>query len=345
MPHFSGASGDGRGHDRARAAHEPAYAAEDQGGRDELEALRRQVVALQRISSLGVLAGGVFHELNNTLTPIINYAKLGLRNPDPAYRERALTRILDAGQRAAAITGGMLGLSRPGRDPNHREPVDLNRLVQEVVLLINKDLARNRVRLEVQLMGRPFARVNPAQIQQVLINLLINARQAMPEGGVVTLRLTSDADGPACRAERDRSRHRHRAGEPEAHLRALLLDQDRPRRLGAGRHRPGPVGLPRYRRSPPRPPPRREPPGPGLDVHPAAARLPCPRRSRRAARSSVSDLDLIKSSVFTIPVRLREESWIVPCRSRHYWRTRGTDPDSGRAGSWPAERLASSSAT
>ena len=58
--------------------HELTNALEEQGGRDELEALRRQVVALQRISTLGVLASGVFHELNNTLTPIINYAKLGL---------------------------------------------------------------------------------------------------------------------------------------------------------------------------------------------------------------------------------------------------------------------------
>ena len=153
------------------------------------------MVALQRISSLGVLAGGVFHELNNALTPILNYAKLGLRNPDPAYRDRRLARILEAGQRAAAITGGMLALSRPGRDPNHRAAVDLNRLVEEVVLLTNKDLARNKVRLEVQLLGRPFARVNAAQIQQVLINLLINARQAMPDGGVVTLRLAPDPAG------------------------------------------------------------------------------------------------------------------------------------------------------
>jgi signal transduction histidine kinase len=173
----------------------PPSAPEDPHGREEIQALRRQVVALQRISSLGVLAGGVFHELNNALTPILNYAKLGLRNPDPAYRERALTRILEAGQRAAAITAGMLGLSRPGRDPNHRVPVDLNRLLEEVVLLVSKDLARNKVRLEVQLLGRPFARVNPAQIQQVLINLLINARQAMPEGGVVQLRLAPVATG------------------------------------------------------------------------------------------------------------------------------------------------------
>jgi signal transduction histidine kinase len=173
----------------------PAPPVREAGGREEVEALRRQVVALQRISSLGILAGGVFHELNNALTPVLNYAKLGLRNPDPAYRERALTRILEAGQRAAAITGGMLGLSRPGRDPNHREPIDLNRLVEEVVLLVGKDLARNKVRLEVQLMSRPFAKVNPAQIQQVLINLLINARQAMPNGGTVRLKLAADPGG------------------------------------------------------------------------------------------------------------------------------------------------------
>jgi signal transduction histidine kinase len=169
--------------------------AEGPGSREETDALRRQVIALQRISSLGVLAGGVFHELNNALTPILNYAKLGLRNPDPAYRERALKRILEAAQRAAAIASGMLGLSRPGRNPNHREPVDLNRLVEEVALLVGKDLARNRVRLELHLADRLFARVNPAQIQQVLINLLINARQAMPEGGVVRLRLAPDATG------------------------------------------------------------------------------------------------------------------------------------------------------
>ena len=77
-----------------------------------INALRRQVIALQRISSLGVLAGGVFHELNNALTPILNHAKLGLRNPDPAYRERALLQILDAAQRAATITRGMLGLTK-----------------------------------------------------------------------------------------------------------------------------------------------------------------------------------------------------------------------------------------
>jgi signal transduction histidine kinase len=160
-----------------------------------IEALRRQVIALQRISSLGVLAGGVFHELNNALTPILNYAKLGLRNPDPAYRERALTQIVEAAQRAATITRGMLGLSRPGGSLDHREPTELVRLVREVIALVEKDMARHRVRLDVKLAGDPWARVHPAQIQQVLLNLLINARQAMPEGGTVRVRLGLDATG------------------------------------------------------------------------------------------------------------------------------------------------------
>jgi signal transduction histidine kinase len=163
--------------------------------RAELEALRRQVIALQRISSLGVLAGGVFHELNNALTPILSYAKLGLRNPEPAYRERALSQIAEAAQRAATITRGMLGLTRPGNAPTHREPLDLVRLVEEVALLVKKDLERHRVRLEVTANGTPGARVNPAQIQQVLLNLLINARQAMPNGGIVRMRVGSDATG------------------------------------------------------------------------------------------------------------------------------------------------------
>ncbi len=159
-----------------------------------IEQLQRQVVALQRISSLGVLAGGVFHELNNALTPILSYAKLALRNPDPAYRERALKQIIDASERAADITRSMLGLSRPG-GANDRTLTDLKRLVDEVAQLTRKDLVKHRMRLETRLEGRPHAQVNPAQIQQVLLNLIINARQAMNPGGTVRLGLKVDETG------------------------------------------------------------------------------------------------------------------------------------------------------
>ena len=160
---------------------------------DEVEALRRQVVELQRVSSLGVLAGGVCHELNNALTPILNYAKLGLRNPDPEFRRRAFEKILGGAERAAAITGGVLGLARPRAD--RRDAADIVRLVEEVLLLVGKDLSKHRVRLDVRAEGRPYAKVSPAQIQQVLLNLIINARQAMPDGGTVRVRIGTDTSG------------------------------------------------------------------------------------------------------------------------------------------------------
>ena len=158
-----------------------------------VEALRRQVVDLQRISALGVLAGSVCHELNNALTPILNYAKLGIRNPDPDYRRKAFEKILEGAQRASLITTGVLGLARPQTD--RRAPTDLVRLVEEVLLLVGKDLSKSRVQPEFRSEGRPVARVNPAQIQQVLLNLLINARQAMPDGGVVRVRVGLDSSG------------------------------------------------------------------------------------------------------------------------------------------------------
>ena len=160
---------------------------------EEIEALRRQIVALQRVSSLGVLAGSICHELNNALTPVLNYAKLGLRNNDPDYRTRALEKILEAAQKASTITTGVLGIARPRAD--RREPADLVRLVEEVLLLVNKDLSTGRVQVDFVAEGRPQARVNPAQIQQVLMNLVINARQAMPTGGTVKVRVETDATG------------------------------------------------------------------------------------------------------------------------------------------------------
>ncbi len=160
---------------------------------EELESLRRQVVELQRVSSLGILAGSVCHELNNALTPILSYAKLGLRNPDPEFHRRAFEKILEGAERAASITGGVLGLARPRAD--QRSATDLARLVEEVLLLTTKDLTKHRVHVDFHTEGRPHARVSPAQIQQVLLNLVINARQAMPDGGTVRIRVGTDASG------------------------------------------------------------------------------------------------------------------------------------------------------
>ena len=148
----------------------------------ETDQLRQQLLHAQRLSSVGALASSVAHEFNNILTTIINYAKLGLRaEHDAATRLQALEKILKGSQRAATIIHSMLGFARD--QSNHRERTDIVRLVEEVLVLTGKDLSKHRIQVDKKYHGRPQAYIVPAQIEQVLLNLLINARQAMPRGG------------------------------------------------------------------------------------------------------------------------------------------------------------------
>lgn len=149
--------------------------------REENERLRWQVRELQRVSSLGVLAGSVCHELNNALTPILNYAKMGAKSKDEEFRSKSLDKILAGAQRATAITTGMLGLARPNL--NKKAAADLARLTEDTLMLTAKDLEKHRVELVLNVRNRPMAIVCPPQIQQVLLNLIINARQAMGSQG------------------------------------------------------------------------------------------------------------------------------------------------------------------
>lgn len=163
--------------------------------KEENERLRWQVRELQRVSSLGVLAGSVCHELNNALTPILNYAKLGLKSSDNDFKTKSFDKILTASQRATAITTGMLGLARPNL--NQKSTADLAQLVEETLLLTAKDLEKHRVELVVNIRSRPVSKVCPPQIQQVLLNLIINARQAMgsQNNGRLVVSVGVDATG------------------------------------------------------------------------------------------------------------------------------------------------------
>jgi signal transduction histidine kinase len=152
----------------------------------ETDQLRRQLLHAQRLSSVGALASSVAHEFNNILTTIINYAKLGLRaQGDDAERTRALEKILKGSHRAAAIVNGMLGFAR--NQATDRGPADIVGIVEEVLLLTEKDLSKHHVQVETNFQGRPRAPVIAGQIEQILLNLVINARQAMPRGGRLTV--------------------------------------------------------------------------------------------------------------------------------------------------------------
>ena len=158
----------------------------------EVDSLRQQLLQAQRMSSVGELASGVAHEFNNILTTIINYAKMGVRGP-AATQAQAFEKILRGGQRAAAIVNSMLGFAR--NSSTTREPTDIVHLVEEVLLLTEKDLSKHRVTVEKRFHGRPAAVVVPGQIEQILLNLVINARQAMNAGGRLKLEVRDSADG------------------------------------------------------------------------------------------------------------------------------------------------------
>ncbi len=156
----------------------------------QLELLEAELRQARRMAALGDLVSTTTHEFNNVLTTIINYAKLGLRNKDEASRDKALTKILAAAGRAEKITNGVLGLARNrGHD---RVPTDLAKLIEGSLVLLEREMQKYRILVEVQIEPAPPALVAGNEIQQVLLNLLTNARQAMPRGGRILIRIASD---------------------------------------------------------------------------------------------------------------------------------------------------------
>lgn len=160
----------------------------------EVSSLKRQLLDAQRMSALGELVGTTTHEFNNVLMTIINYAKMGLRNREDATRDKALQRILSAGERAATITQTILSMAR-NRSADF-EPTDLEQLVAESLVLLERELSKYRVTVDFQADEVPRVMVHGNQIQQIILNLLINARQAMADGGEVQIRITRDPSEP-----------------------------------------------------------------------------------------------------------------------------------------------------
>jgi signal transduction histidine kinase len=155
------------------------------------EILRQQLMQAQKLTALGELASTTTHEFNNVLMTIINYAKLGMRHQDAPMRDKAFEKILSAANRAAKITNSVLGMAR--NRSSGQESTDLTAIVEETLLLLEREMNKYRIRVEKQFQPIPEAYVNGNQIQQVLLNLLINARQAMPNGGRVILKLAHDS--------------------------------------------------------------------------------------------------------------------------------------------------------
>ena len=157
----------------------------------KIELLEAELRQARRMAALGDLVSTTTHEFNNILTTIINYAKLGLRHKDEASRDKALTKILAAAGRAEKITNGVLGMAR--NRGHERIPTDLAKLIESSLVLLEREMQKYRIQIVTQFEPAPLAFVCGNEIQQVLLNLLTNARQAMPRGGQILIRIAPDS--------------------------------------------------------------------------------------------------------------------------------------------------------
>lgn len=148
--------------------------------------LERQLLHSQKMDSIGTLAGGVAHDFNNLLTTILGYTELLKRDlKDDEPRRNKLLQIEKSANRAAELTGQLLAFSR--RHPTLLKVFDLNKLVTETMNMLRSTVPAS-IELGSDCYGKlPNIEADETQIQQVLINLVINARDALPGSGHITI--------------------------------------------------------------------------------------------------------------------------------------------------------------
>jgi two-component system cell cycle sensor histidine kinase/response regulator CckA len=158
-------------------------------GRDITEetALEDQLRQSQKLESIGLLAGGVAHDFNNILTGILGYANMLEPDAEPgSTMQEGLHVIQQAAERAAELTKQLLSFARRGKRQN--TTVDLNSTILEVVSLLTRTINKNIVVSEHFDTDQATVLGDPGQLQQIVLNLSINGRDAMPNGGRLTFR-------------------------------------------------------------------------------------------------------------------------------------------------------------
>jgi PAS domain S-box-containing protein len=152
----------------------------------ERRRLDEQYRQAQKMEAVGQLAGGVAHDFNNLLTAIMGYGQLALRRvPADGRRHQDLEEILKAAERAAALTRQLLAFSRQQvLDP---KVIDLNEIVTNLDKMLRRVIGEDIDLLTAPGENLGHVEADPGQIEQVIMNLVVNARDAMPEGGKLTI--------------------------------------------------------------------------------------------------------------------------------------------------------------
>jgi len=147
----------------------------------ELRAMERQLRQAQKFEAIGQLAGGIAHDFNNVVGAILGWAELGFEQnrATPQIADR-FARIREQAERAAALTRQLLAFAR--RQVLQPQPVDINAITSGLVSFLDKVIARD-IELKVITAAVDAVKADPTQLEQVLMNLCLNARDAMPMGG------------------------------------------------------------------------------------------------------------------------------------------------------------------
>ena len=156
----------------------------------ERRRLEEQLRQSQKLEAVGLLAGGVAHDFNNLLNGIIGFAELALRElPEGSRGHEHLSRVPPMGQQAADLVGQLLTFAR--KAPLELKLLDLNLLLEETGKILRRTLPENLTIRADFCPERLMIKADYAQVQQTLLNLATNARDAMPRGGTLTIRLAA----------------------------------------------------------------------------------------------------------------------------------------------------------
>jgi len=162
--------------------------------REENEALKLELEELGHLANMGIAGYMIAHEINNLLTPIGTYAGLALENPDDVeLGKKALNKAVQNCKRASKIMESILTLAN-GRD-QEKENCRLLELVREVFAYLVRDFSKDGIKVDILIAANLQVWAVPAQIQQVLMNLILNAREAMLKGGgILRIKAEQGAD-------------------------------------------------------------------------------------------------------------------------------------------------------
>jgi two-component system NtrC family sensor kinase len=155
------------------------------------ERLEEQMTQTEKLTSLGLLAAGVAHEVNTPLAVISNYIQmLGKQMPDGDPRQAIIEKIVKQTFRASEIVNNLLNFSRT--NATEVVDIDVNRVVEETLSLVAHPLKTSQIQVVRQLGETlPAVRGSANKLQQVFLNLFLNARDAMPAGGMLEVRTTA----------------------------------------------------------------------------------------------------------------------------------------------------------